>query len=168
MQVQYITVFIADNPFVDFHLGQDGLLSNAIPFHLILSYGDRFIYFEKLVTSVRRNRRPFMLETKKNCWEVTKCGREPGGINAGKHEVCPASIESRADGINGGKNAGRICWVVAGTFCEGGAHGTFAKKLNSCMDCIFYQMIWQDDKDQIVTTSEELKSLRLMLKSDRS
>ena len=56
------------------------------------------------------------------CWEFMKCGRD---FN---NEVkCPAY-----------PNFGRTCWVVAGTFCEGKAQGTFAQKYEDCKKCEFY------------------------------
>jgi hypothetical protein len=57
---------------------------------------------------------------KKNCWEVKQCGREPGGSKTADMGVCPAAADSSSDGVNGGKNGGRICWALAGTFCGGG------------------------------------------------
>jgi len=47
-----------------------------------------------------------------NCWEFRKCGREPNGAKAAKLGICPVSIDASADGLNGGKNGGRICWVI--------------------------------------------------------
>jgi hypothetical protein len=60
---------------------------------------------------------------KKNCWEVMKCGREPGGKNAEELGVCPASTDERLSGTHGGKHAGRACWVIAGTFCDSVVQG---------------------------------------------
>ncbi len=42
-----------------------------------------------------------------NCWKYKKCGREPGGRNVHKEDICSAAIDKRFDGINGGKNGGR-------------------------------------------------------------
>jgi hypothetical protein len=68
-----------------------------------------------------------------NCWEFMKCGRErPNAMG-----ICPAVTEARADGINGGKNAGRVCWAVAGTLCGGMVQGTYAQKLMICAECDF-------------------------------
>ena len=39
--------------------------------------------------------------------------------------VCPAPTRIAVDGTNNGYNAGRICWAIAGTFCEGEVQGTF-------------------------------------------
>ncbi len=57
------------------------------------------------------------------CWEFMKCGR-----NVNSDVVCPAY-----------PNFGRICWVVAGTFCAGKAQGTFAQKYEDCKKCEFYK-----------------------------
>ena len=67
-----------------------------------------------------------------------KCGREPGGKKADELGVCPAAGDSSFDGLNRGKNAGRICWAVAGTFCGGEVQGSFADKRKSCMRCDFF------------------------------
>jgi hypothetical protein len=98
---------------------------------------------------------------KKNCWEVKKCGRQPGGCNVHKLGVCPASVETRANGINHGKNAGRACWAIAGTLCKGEVQGTFAKKLEICLECDFYKQVWLEEKDHFVTNSDILRSLKL-------
>jgi len=57
------------------------------------------------------------------CWEYMKCGRDKDATIK-----CPAY-----------PNFGRICWAVAGTFCEGKVQGTFAQKYENCEKCEFYQ-----------------------------
>ncbi len=74
-----------------------------------------------------------------NCWEFKKCGREPGGSKSAEMGVCPASTDTSSNGSNGGKNAGRICWAVAGTFCGGKVQGDYAMKSVSCMSCDFFK-----------------------------
>jgi methyl-accepting chemotaxis protein len=64
----------------------------------------------------------------KNCWEIKNCGRIPGGRKAADMGVCPAYPDH-----------GRDCWAVAGTFCGGKVQGTSAQKLESCMECDFFQ-----------------------------
>ena len=59
------------------------------------------------------------------CWEYMKCGRDKDATIK-----CPAY-----------PNFGRICWVVAGTFCEGKVQGTFAQKYENCKRCEFYQKV---------------------------
>jgi len=82
-----------------------------------------------------------MAQKKLNCWEHMKCGREPGGDKASKLGVCPAAADISFDGINRGKNAGRFCWAVAGTFCGGTAQGSFAEKRASCLSCDFFNKV---------------------------
>jgi hypothetical protein len=78
---------------------------------------------------------------KLNCWEFRKCGRQPGGEKVDELGVCPASIESRTDGMNSGKMGGRACWAITGTFCDGKIHGEFASKMTACVDCEFYRIV---------------------------
>ena len=85
---------------------------------------------------------------KKNCWEIKKCGREAGGSNIKKLGVCPASLEKKLDGIHAGKNAGRACWVIAGTLCKGEVQGSFAKKFNDCQICNFYLLVKEEDNSR--------------------
>ena len=87
-------------------------------------------------------------ENKLNCWEFKGCGREPGGENIADCGICPASIEEKLDGIHGGKNAGRACWAVAGTMCEGEAEGTFARKQKMCSECDFYLTVRGEEGDE--------------------
>jgi hypothetical protein len=82
-----------------------------------------------------------MTSKKNNCWEFMKCGREPGGTNVAEFGVCPAAQDISFDGLNRGKNGGRICWAVGGTFCGGKVQGTFAEKRKSCIHCEFYRQV---------------------------
>ncbi len=82
---------------------------------------------------------------KLNCWEYKKCGREPGGSKVDKDGVCPAASQKTFDTFNHGINAGRTCWLVAGTFCDGQLSGTFAEKIDTCRNCDFYKKIQEDE-----------------------
>ncbi len=86
-----------------------------------------------------------MLSKRRNCWEHMKCGREPGGANADIFKVCPATTNTSTDGLNGGRNGGRICWAVAGTFCGDVVQGTFAEKESTCMSCNFYKRVKEEE-----------------------
>ena len=86
-----------------------------------------------------------MKSNKKNCWEYMKCGREPEGKNACKLGICPAAAGTTFNDFNQGINAGRLCWLVAGTFCGGTAQGTFAEKYLSCKQCDFYQKVHAEE-----------------------
>lgn len=83
---------------------------------------------------------------KLNCWEYKKCGRQPSGINVAELGVCPAAIEERVDGMNSGKNAGRLCWAIAGTLCFDKVKGTFANRLKTCLDCDFLKLVAREEK----------------------
>jgi len=85
-------------------------------------------------------------DKKKNCWEFKHCGRESGGILAEKLGVCPAVLDSSLDGLNSGMNGGRICWLVAGTFCACKSQGTFIHKQKTCKQCDFYQLVRTEEK----------------------
>lgn len=90
---------------------------------------------------------------KLNCWEEKKCGREPGGASVGVLGICPAASERSLDGVHGGKNGGRACWVIAGTFCQGAVQGTFARKYASCRECNFYQSVMRNEGSQVLPPS---------------
>ncbi len=82
---------------------------------------------------------------KQNCWEFKKCGREPGGEKVKELGICPAATDTGCDTLNDGKNAGRICWALAGTFCGGKVQGSFAQKQVSCMSCEFYKKVKDEE-----------------------
>ncbi len=84
---------------------------------------------------------------KQNCWEIKKCGREPGGCKTSDYGVCPAATDTASDRLNDGKNGGRICWAVAGTFCGGKVQGDFAQKQVSCMACEVFKQIKEESDD---------------------
>ncbi len=56
-----------------------------------------------------------------NCWEFYTC---PGV----RQQACPAFT----------RNAGRSCWLVAGTLCGGRVQGSIATKISECRICDFY------------------------------
>jgi hypothetical protein len=86
-------------------------------------------------------KRRFPVLKKRNCWEVKKCGRTKGGEHETDLGICPVATEKRLDGVHGGENAGRACWVVAGTLCGEKVQGTFAAKYGQCEKCDFYQAV---------------------------
>lgn len=76
-----------------------------------------------------------------NCWEFKSCGRAPGGAKVGEFGVCPAAVDASGQGLNGGRNGGRICWAMTGTFCGGQVQGTYAQKQTTCMNCEFFKKV---------------------------
>ncbi|MGE5173110.1 MAG: two-CW domain-containing protein [Betaproteobacteria bacterium] len=82
---------------------------------------------------------------KKNCWEHKSCGREPGGARAKELGVCPVTTHEELHGAHGGKNAGRACWVIAGSLCGGKMQGTYAQKLSNCWRCDFFNTVKKEE-----------------------
>lgn len=82
-----------------------------------------------------------------NCWEYMQCGRETGGLRADELGVCPASTDRRLDGVHGGKNGGRACWAVAGSFAKRKRSGIFAAKDKDwdCTSCNFFGMVKSEE-----------------------
>jgi hypothetical protein len=50
-----------------------------------------------------------------------------------------------SDGINGGKNAGRICWLIANTMCKGEGATTFEDMIETCPECDFYKLVKEEE-----------------------
>jgi PAS domain S-box-containing protein len=94
---------------------------------------------------------------RKNCWEVIKCGQEPGGKNVHKLGVCPAALPNQYEGINEGKYCGRFCWTVAGTFCGGQLQGSYANKLEDCLKCEFLKQVHKDEDKYFILTPDFIK-----------
>ncbi len=78
---------------------------------------------------------------KLNCWEYKGCGREPGGRKVNEFGVCPAAINNELHGVHGGKNAGRACWVIAGSSCGGTIQCAPARKHKNCWRCDFMNVV---------------------------
>ncbi len=100
------------------------------------------------------------MSTKQNCWEFHNCNREPGGSKVSELGVCPATTEEKLDGIHDGVNAGRSCWVVSGTYCQGDIQGLFAHKYSTCKDCDFYKKIQTENFNNFEVTLSLLSRLR--------
>lgn len=95
-----------------------------------------------------------------NCWQVMKCGREPGGVYEKELGTCPVPIFQKADGLNNGINGGRACWAIAGTLCGGEIEGTFAKLQTSCLCCEFYKLVSTEEGFDIVPTKEIISIIK--------
>ena len=94
-----------------------------------------------------------------NCWEFFECGREPDGKKSKELGICPASVKTELDGVNDGTNAGRSCWAVAGTLCEGEVQGSYAQKLGNCLKCDFHAFVRGQQKERYASTKHILDIL---------
>jgi len=83
-------------------------------------------------------------ERKLNCWEALHCGHTPWDM-AAAGIVCPAALDTAADGLNGGSYAGRICWTVAGTLCFGEVQPSIPRKRSRCQSCGFFRQVRQEE-----------------------
>ncbi len=90
-----------------------------------------------------------------------KCGRGPDSSNDDNLKICPAAVDKSYDGLNGGKNGGRFCWAVAGTFCGGKVQGTFAEKRKHCLECSFFQLILSEDENSS-SSSKDAKDTKFL------
>jgi hypothetical protein len=61
--------------------------------------------------------------------------------------------------MNHGKNGGRACWVISGTFCGSKVQGTFAAKMSNCMKCDFYGIVKAEEGASYVGSTGLLKML---------
>ena len=95
-----------------------------------------------------------------NCWEFKKCGREPGGANTKRLGVCQATLAEHLEGCNHGKNGGRACWAITGTYCKGEVQGSYAKKITSCLKCDFYQLVKKGEGTDYSDSGKILLRLR--------
>jgi hypothetical protein len=62
--------------------------------------------------------------------------------------------------VHGGKNAGRACWVVAGTYCGGEAQGSFALKITDCSLCDFYNLVRDEEGRKFEPSTALLRMLK--------
>jgi hypothetical protein len=71
---------------------------------------------------------------KLNCWDYKKCCKEiDSKINNNNH-LCPVKKERTANGLNGGINGGRICWVIMDTNSK-------KKAQTKCFQCEFHYKV---------------------------
>jgi len=96
---------------------------------------------------------------KKNCWEICNCGHEPGGNKVAIDGVCPASIETSADGIHGGKNAGRACWAIQKTLSCGENRPKTEYQWENCRRCFFYWDVLSAEKDNYASIHEIMQKV---------
>ena len=73
-----------------------------------------------------------------NCWEAKECGREPGGKNVELYGLCSVPEETACNGLNGGENGGRSCWLWRETACTEIMKKSSVQNIRECRECNFY------------------------------
>ncbi|MDA8242227.1 MAG: hypothetical protein M0Z67_17895 [Nitrospiraceae bacterium] len=96
---------------------------------------------------------------KVNCWEFKRCERTPGEKKEEELGVCPVTMEKRLDDVHGGLNAGRACWVVAGSMCGSSIQGTFAQKFHNCHACDFYKVVKNEEFPKFELSASLIRKL---------
>lgn len=86
--------------------------------------------------------------SKMNCWEYMSSGRHRDEGEEGCSQ-CPVPQMANYDGINGGKNGGRACWIITGTLCDRDIQLTFAHKLATCLKCDFYKAVEEEEGNNL-------------------
>ena len=76
-----------------------------------------------------------------NCWEFKQCGREPGGARVDKLGICSVSVEASVDGMKGGKNGGRVCWVVKNLLRLSREDNP---SYEECNECEFFKLVMEE------------------------
>lgn len=86
------------------------------------------------------------------------CGFGPGQDKARCHGVCPAATEEKLNGLNGGINGGRACWMVSGTNCANRLAGNLHLIASACQTCHFFQLVSNEEENQFQVGSTILES----------
>jgi hypothetical protein len=82
---------------------------------------------------------------KKNCWDIMKCGRNGNGNKTHELGVCPIAVEKLANGLCGGINGGRLCWIIADTKYRNKLQCFKNHKKASCGSCDFRNKVIEEE-----------------------
>jgi hypothetical protein len=84
---------------------------------------------------------------KLNCWQFKNCGREKDGLLVETLGECPVSTTLKFDGMNEGRGAGRMCWMVPDSACrqEPAKLGLFYR----CHTCDFYRRVLFEQEENM-------------------
>jgi hypothetical protein len=104
---------------------------------------------------------------KKNCWEFKGCGQERRGRD-NSHVKCPVPETITSNGVNGGKNAGRICWLIAHTMCKGETETTFEEMMKICGECDFYKLVKEEEGKELELSLDRLREAYEKNRSEES
>ena len=85
------------------------------------------------------------------------CGLEPDGIFSQIHGPCPVARAMKFDGVNGGKGAGRACWLVKDHLSAGQTMPCRNHRL-ACINCEFYRRV-QNEEESSRTVEKNLEPI---------
>lgn len=81
----------------------------------------------------------------RNCWEIARCGREPGGSQAQALGVCPAALGESGNSIRHIEASERVSGTVTGNLCYAEIQGTTASQPEACPHC---EATWRIQGDE--------------------
>lgn len=96
---------------------------------------------------------------KKNCWEFKCCRRQKRNRWQSREDWCPVFFETKLDGIHGGNNGGRACWIVLGTHCGSGIQSNYFYKFMVCRSCDFYLATREEEGNDFIPAHKLVKML---------
>jgi len=96
---------------------------------------------------------------KMNCWDFKRCNSNTGNDRIKKSDVCPVFSKTALDGINGGKNGGRSCWLIPGTLCGSRIQRAIIPKSIACRLCDFKRHVLREENPHRIITDTFLTML---------
>jgi len=94
-----------------------------------------------------------------NCWDYKNCGRTIKDRNAKAPAICPAFSHTALNGINGGKNGGRSCWLIPGTLCGRRIQRSCVTKSLACSLCDFKRFVLREGNPDCMVSDAFLRML---------
>ncbi|MCI5148900.1 MAG: hypothetical protein D3916_05850 [Candidatus Electrothrix sp. MAN1_4] len=112
------------------------LLSVTARSEKVMVYQDILII--QLQKTIQQSGIEVMNDSKIDCWEFKKCGREPGGKNIEKYGLCSLVVSLEDNKINNKRNGERLCWSLRESACEGIMRECCVNEIKECRQCTFY------------------------------
>jgi hypothetical protein len=137
---------------------------------------DLDVWSQLMINDLGRNMKPFLHElrqwsliivqrkagaqsTKINCWDFKRCNRNMENKRVKELISCPVFTETRLNGINGGKNGGRSCWLIPGTLCGRRIQRSLISKSLTCKLCDFKSFVLREENSNCVVSDKFLNML---------
>jgi hypothetical protein len=76
---------------------------------------------------------------------IQKLSKNSRGSDVEKYGICPVYTDDFTNGINCGKNGGRICWIISGTDNNGKNQRINSNNFLKCMKCDFHNLVQKEE-----------------------
>ncbi len=80
-----------------------------------------------------------MNKQKQNCWEYFNCDNK-------EKDFCQVFKGKKYDGLNHGKNGGRFCWAIIGTF----SGNKSCIRYDNCFKCPFFSKVEREEERDFI------------------